>query len=1665
MSQNIDNLLSQLDKQVKNDNLNKKQRKKMESIMKRLNKEKNKSNRTKNRGSTSAKKHQSKKRPRKSKKPRSSTSKKSKTKKTSNATRRRNVRRVRRRVPQGQRARHRMRRNKWITNKSQFRQAMRRGDTDVYQVKYKICLLRYDKVSFETHEDTFELPKDSSKAQVKASVELLVKDHIESLRKEYGYDIEFYTDDDTANNGFEVTQIIKISNANQLSVYLSNGGTVVNLVTPRFNTISNRIHWYESDSKCWITAICQAYYYININNVEDFVKSKQKGKTFKSELEIEQEIEYALSKLDEGHSISDGLSIAHIMWWARYCKVPLWLNIWLPSGEKYYISEQTDKGYTEDNCFNIEDRTGKVSWKSPASLNKNSSRVLKMHIEINNHHIYPRQPRKKKNSKKGHMLSQVNDLNNLRGEFVKFSNARRIGIKNYKVIDVHKKNNFDKLKIIKNKLVRGMLEPQIRTLIITWFSFDEIMTAMVKFAQVKGKPLPLQANPKSKSLVHPTSHQLYIFINKDKDIENYKMITNIRKKIHKIYNREIKSQRKSKMLLNFSCGNQSVASIARNLFHWRFGHRLPNSKYNLWARDVFDIFFTKPITQSYIHTSDAIVDYYYKWGKIRRGDFTTSSGIEKKNTPYFILRDREKDIDYYWWISNEEAEKQRQERELSLRYFEGFDDDIYEDCNKWYWNRITDITHHLDVRRSYPSAILRYFTNQLKIPVYSVCDNIEYYDGGEIKCGFYFVNNFTIKGKYYEIPIEPQFLPHFEVEILMQKYGLKKENIKYQYLPRQYHTAEMIRDYVVWVCKNFDGNQARNLINVWTGTTKYTRVQSKHSFITQDKEFVACYINWKQTPNIKTNRILIDKNDRSKDYWMVYNEDQMRKTFDTMSIYQYIIGAGHLNLLSLLDECMTEKSILVGTKTDSAYIVGEINTDSHRFIHKDDIPKNMKSNVEHLLKTPYQIEDEWNPNDVKEKRREISITEEAVFKKWLQPINQYNYKQDVDYSNDCTLTQGDGGSGKTRELLKLYIKYKQNDKNNVRVFAYTHSAVENLVESIEKYVEEMFIKDHPQMNDELRKQMDNEKKYWMSEMRNDVSTLDAFFGFEGNDNESKDLSWTSVFQDKEIAKIRKIGVHKLTHMLTDEYSMLSKEKYYHFLYRVRMVNDKVIIKLFGDINQCPATDKILYDIRDCQVLRSILMTKTFDDNGNEKIEDGYIINMQYRKGSQQRCDDDIMEVVNSLKTDGTLPKKLFKNHDREHPNKDSYRRWITYGRDKTIRNNAIVKPPDSLTQGDEVICCANKRYDGYDSNGNALNKKIPVWNNERLTVLSQRRTPSGRIRLTLQKKDGTIVSNVCNEIIERRASGLIRYLFTLDKSETVYKYQGMTIKKPEKYIIQEGTHKRMTREMMITAFSRGEKFNQMYLEDYKKVLKLQFPSAYEDKSMKEIEIDDMQQMKVFKMYLMTEITSQGQPNMYYVGQEELIKNEEGKMTRTLKDRKNEHINNGKEKWSQNAKITLIGHHIAHNRQEAELVEAMLIQDYKHMDKYKDWKLMNDIYNKKKSDKIEYESNTDQVKITLDDWIERLFPRIRTYARANGDRQNKIVCHLNGQHWFDLDSNDKYKQISYTPIGEKQRKKPNKAELIPYLPEAQAEMREWQEQLFNHYYPTLYKMLKNEEIAS
>ena len=1114
-----------------------------------------------------------------------------------------------------------------------------------------------------------------------------------------------------------------------------------------------------------------------------------------------------------------------------------------------------------------------------------------------------------------------------------------------------------------------------------------------------GSPLPYQINYKQQSLIHPVSKQLYICLGNEKGIENFKLRERIREKIQKQYHQKIGND--TKILMNFSVGNQSTASISRNLFHMYHRKRLPYSKYSLFAMDTMDKYFTKPMTQSLYWTTEALENYYYHYG-----EFSVASG--------WNYGERMDDVPTILWsLPPPERPTNR----------DGIVDEIKDTTNPLNWfEKIDKDTHHFDVRRSYLTAILNYFDDKLSIPVYNVCDNIEHYDGGEIDVGLYLVSNYTIKGKYYEIPMYPQFLPHFEVKILMKKYGLKKKHIIYQYKPRKLHKAGLIREYVENVCKDFDGDEARELINIWSGTTKYSKVQAKYSFITQDKDFIGHYINWKRSLDIRFHRI--------KDYWIVYNEAQHRKTMDTTTIYQYIIGAGHLNMLSMLDECMTNKSILVGLKTDSVYIVGETNI-SDKFIEKDDIPKDMKSNVKHLKKHPYQIEHSFYPNDKKEIETKLDGVERMNMDTFISPIHEEDYDPTKDYSNDNILVQGDGGSGKSWELMKQYKNYKRQGKK-VKVFAYTHSAVENLVDKIEEH-EDGF-------------EYDDEKEGWdwKKEMRNDSKTLDAWFGFEGTENEKKDTHFHTLNDDTEINKMR-LSTNDFEVVLLDEYSMIGYLKYHHLLYRVvqesKKNRKKLKLKLFGDINQCPATDDIVYDVRKCDVLKNILGKK------------GYIVNMKYRKGANQRCDDKIMEVITSLKTTGKLPKHLFnENYEKYHKKrKKKYKRWITYYRKTTIENNAKIKNADELENGDIVISSKNITY--YDEDEE---KYKYIYNNQRLKVIEQRKIKRGEkyvIKLDLQtipkdEKNGDIeiYKNITNEkITQYKKNGSIKYetyIFTLDKSETAYKYQGQTIFEP--YIIQEG--KEMSREMMITAFGRAKKFNQIYLENWEELLDKTFETAYKKKHrMKQIKNEDLKDMKTYRMYLLREIQENVKdPNnpittkYYYVGHTE----------KKISERKQEHIDNEEEIWTPNCKMKLLGHFLAYNRMDAERCESMLIQDYGNMTEYDGWEMANEIYVDKESSKNLYEKSTNSLKLSLNDYMDRLLP-------INSDvKHRRIVCSLKNDNW-----EQKYKEIKqiqeyYSPENPKRKRKDyqSKAEAISIVDKARKEV-------FKYHFPTLYKELK------
>ena len=540
-----------------------------------------------------------------------------------------------------------------------------------------------------------------------------------------------------------------------------------------------------------------------------------------------------------------------------------------------------------------------------------------------------------------------------------------------------------------------------------------------------------------------------------------------------------------------------------------------------------------------------------------------------------------------------------------------------------------------------------------------------------------------------------------------------------------------------------------------------------------------------------------------------------------------------------------------------------------------------------------------------------------------------------------------------------------------------------------------------------------EAKYWMAEMKKDAKTLDAWFGFSGSNVEFSDFVSSGLTDDTE-KTYKKVVIKDVS--LFDEYSMMSHDKWFHVLYRVKLKYPDKILKFFGDLNQCPAIAKVLYDIRKCQVLKTILGKK------------GYIINMRYRRGADQRCDDRIMEVIESLKTTGKLPSNLFKHHDIKHLYRNKYTRWITYKRQTTIDNNSNIRDADDLKFGDIVICAQTTKLN-----------KIQFYNNERLTVIKQY-LDKNVIKLDLRRPNGDEFTNITNRKLKlHRRDTLNRkiiintYLFTLDKSETVYKYQGETV--DDKYIIQEG--RRMSREMMITAFGRARKFNQIYLEDWQELLNHTFKSSYEP-NRKLVEAPQ-KEMKVYRMYQMT--MNIGLRKFYYVGYTD----------QKLRARRQQHIQNVDEIWNDNTKIIKIGEYLATSEKQAKVMEEVLIKEWKTKPEFKKCKQMNITHNKKSTYKCKYETVKEKIRLTLDDYLDKLIPY------TDKDYENRYVSKLReefGGH--DL-------KVSYTPDGKKQHKKRDgSGDLIPYKFDAFGEFRQERIDIFKQHYPLLYEtIIKNE----
>ena len=1360
-------------------------------------------------------------------------------------------------------------RSKWLTNEQDIKNELKKGTGDIYAVEYKVYLTRYKTTKWETHNDIFKFPKDLSQKERDKIVEEKVKENIKNER-DSGYDIHLATYAKN-NKSFEVKSRVKITNANQIDLYKSDGLINASLLA---SYLQDTWYLYSGTTKCWITAIVQSFVLCNKRNKREFFKSRTR---MISEYQIERELNQMFKDQNIKRNIKDGLCIKDIQNWAEKYKYPIQLIVWLPSNEKWFDSPDKNRGY---------------SWISTQASKSPHSVILQ--CEINNKHVYPIF---------NYKLSSYKDMRNVGGVFTKLSQTRKIGITNFEIVS---KTAFEENEHL---IMAGLYKPEKQALIIPT-KFKSFLIKCMYFLNNKEKTSNNQLhqiNTKQHSFVHPISHQLYLCFN-ESELNDFKNRRAICSKIQNLMSEDAITY------YNFSFGNQSTASIARNYYKCIFGEELPESCYSSFAQYMIDKYFPKPFTQ----------------------------------TPNVYF-------------------------DLLLKHDVNTEEDIF------------NLSHHIDIRRSYSMAIYKHLTATLKIPVYNVCDNIELYDGDTtfVKPCLYFVSEYKITSKHYSFNLPPQFLPHFEVKVLVEKYGLiPNKHIKYQYLAKSYIRTSNFQKYVKNVYQNFNAKQSRDIINVWTGTTNFKRCLDTRTFLTNDEDMIASYMNYKGNRNVSFTKLHDIDN---KPIYVVYNEKNYRRMKDTSPIYHYIIGAGHLNLLEMLDECMNENCDLLSLKTDACYIVGKPTFNS-KFIRRQDIEPKQKGNLKHILHVPFQIETDWKPIQYHNTITEISEKDKKYILNNITEIEEIEYDDSKTEENDeiddlylNALYDGKGGCGKTRKLIATYKKFKALNKK-VCVLAYTHSAIENLVRL------------YP-------------------EMRCDTQTLDAYFGFGDSIKCNFVLaSLTDEFEEANYNPKCKLASQDV--FLIDEYSMVGFDKYFHILHRLRKSNPDSIIKFFGDHLQCPSTAILLYDIRKSQVLKSILGAN------------GKIVNMRYSNSNttNQRCDTEIIHTINHLAEYGTIPEHIINKIKQNKQSK--YSRFITYYREKTIANNNSIRDPTALKKGDIVICSENRQF--RDRNG----KKHWIYNNERLPLISDMFVDNtGNAYLQVCKNGETLT--ILNTFTEYK--DLKKYLFTLDRSETIYKYQGTTITEP--YIIQDVFEPPFVKEMMITAIGRAKSINQIYVENVDKLKGHVFKSCYSQRQSRRL---IPKKLTEYKYYLMKQFP------LYYVGHTK----------QPLNERWRHHINNKDSEFTDKSSIQLLGKYKARNRADAERVEKILIDEYSRKTEFKGWTMVNQIYNSN-LEETNCSKPITPIKLTLHDYIRKYLGKKKDYHKGEWEGRHYLYHERIGSMW----KNKKVRfKVSYTPAGKKQRKKQNSDELIPYEAEAATILWKQKIQAFADHNPQLYEAL-------
>jgi hypothetical protein len=235
---------------------------------------------------------------------------------------------------------------------------------------------------------------------------------------------------------------------------------------------------------------------------------------------------------------------------------------------------------------------------------------------------------------------------------------------------------------------------------------------------------------------------------------------------------------------------------------------------------------------------------------------------------------------------------------------------LVQTISREYDVMFSDAINGVDICGSYSNYLMR---NEDDIPIYNIHRDIEVYNGQEIECGEYYINETNI----YGVKLKPTFYSYVLINKLLEKKLLKKDDIKYYIKASKSLDGNIFKELIEYVYNTFDKPEAKQMINSMIGDFGTVSKKTHKFCLTDNMDLIGRLMYEHSKDNIDFTL------DQLKGVFLFRTNTQSYLNKTDTSLYRFVISGGILQLIELLEIVHNDKnSKIIGVNTDCVYYAG-----------------------------------------------------------------------------------------------------------------------------------------------------------------------------------------------------------------------------------------------------------------------------------------------------------------------------------------------------------------------------------------------------------------------------------------------------------------------------------------------------------------------------------------------------------------------------------------------------------------------------------------------------------------------------------------------------------------------------------------------------------------------